>query len=112
MQRYRTSSKELEELARFLRILSNSLSLGILTYLLKKPMCVCELVTALGHRQPCISQHLIQLRKLGIVKSQRDGWNQRYFISSKEISDFMSYLISEWQSNGNDLCQIEDCENE
>jgi len=112
MQKSAPSIEEIEELADFLRILGNSVSLSILICLLDQPMCVCELVSALNHRQPLISQHLMQLRKIGIVNSHREGWNQRYFISSAEGNDFLNNFLDAWQSTIKDRCHSDMAENE
>lgn len=86
-----------EDLAKILRILGNPLNLAILTSLLEEPKCVCDLVGIMHCRQPCISQHLMQLRHEGLVNNQRDGWNKYYYISSVRIKEFLICLLNKWQ---------------
>ncbi len=47
--------------------------------------CVCHLETVLGTRQASISQHLMVLRKAGLVTTQRDGRNIYYKLQQPEV---------------------------
>ncbi len=47
--------------------------------------CVCHLETVLGLRQASISQHLMVLRKAGLVTTQRDGRNIYYKLQQPEV---------------------------
>ena len=45
----------------------------ILGLLASRPMAVNEIARKLGVSQPAVSQHLAQLRDLGLVRARRDG---------------------------------------
>jgi ArsR family transcriptional regulator len=47
--------------------------------------CVCHLEAVLGMRQASISQHLMVLRKAGLVSAQREGRNIFYRLNEPAI---------------------------
>lgn len=86
----------INDLAGFLRLIGNPLRLQILFYLLKEPCCVCELAEKLEQRQPCISQHLMLLRKMGMVNSCHEGWKRSYYLSSEKWIHCLEYMQVNW----------------
>lgn len=86
MQLFNTSQKNIEQWTCVFHLLGNPITFKILLLLKGKPMCVCEIAEALNVRQPCISQHLSKLRKNKIASYSREGWNKKYFITSREIN--------------------------
>lgn len=89
---------DLSDLAEFLRLIGNPLRLQILFHLLEQPCCVCELAETLKQRQPCISQHLMLLRHMGLVDSQHDDWKRIYYISSEKLKHCLDYMQKNWLS--------------
>lgn len=59
--------------------------LAILDILRQGEECVCHMEAALGYRQAYISQQLMMLRKVGLVKDRRDGWNIFYRVTRPDI---------------------------
>lgn len=57
----------------FLKIISDETRLKILLMVLKREMCVCEIIDELGLSQSLISHHLRLLRKNDLVRDERDG---------------------------------------
>ncbi|MBI4583446.1 MAG: helix-turn-helix transcriptional regulator [Planctomycetes bacterium] len=55
------------------RALADLTRLRILRLLLKKELCVCDLVDALEVPQPKVSRHLAYLRRAGLVTARKDG---------------------------------------
>ena len=51
--------------------------------------CVCHLEAMLGQRQAYISQHLMSLRKIGIVRSRREGRNIFYRLRDPRILELI-----------------------
>lgn len=94
---------EVNSLARFLHVIGNPVRLEILFCLLDQPYCVCELSTRLNKRQPCISQHLMVLRREELVQSQHEGWKRYYFIPSEWIKDCLGYMRAHWPGTGASL---------
>ncbi|BAS27373.1 ArsR/SmtB family transcription factor [Limnochorda pilosa] len=78
MPKHRREQAELACAAEALRALGHPDRLRIVRALQAREACVCELVAALGLRQPAISQHLAVLRRARLVKSRRDGLFVRY----------------------------------
>jgi ArsR family transcriptional regulator len=91
----------LEELAaharaasRFLKALSNPIRLRLLYLLGADEMTVSELESALGLRQPAISQQLARLRAEGLIAGRRDGKSVHYRLASEAARRIM-LLLSE-----------------
>jgi ArsR family transcriptional regulator len=57
----------------------------ILLTLGAREACVCHLEAVTGMRQASISQHLMVLRRAGLVTAQRDGRNIFYHLCQPEI---------------------------
>lgn len=52
--------------------------LHILSLLLQRPACVCELVEAMDLQQPTVSHHLAQMRAVGLVIDCREPPDRRW----------------------------------
>lgn len=67
--------KEIEQKAAdFAKALSHPARISILTTLAKRNECICgELVDVLPLSQSTVSQHLIELKKIGIIKGTTEG---------------------------------------
>jgi ArsR family transcriptional regulator len=61
------------QLARVLKALADPSRLRIVNVLSHRGVCVCDLQTVLELSQPFISRHLAYLRKVGVVRDQREG---------------------------------------
>ncbi|MBN1439976.1 MAG: helix-turn-helix transcriptional regulator [Anaerolineales bacterium] len=59
--------------ARVLDAIAPPARLGIIRVLGGGESCVCHLEARLGIRQAALSQHLMALRKAGLIKNRRDG---------------------------------------
>jgi ArsR family transcriptional regulator, arsenate/arsenite/antimonite-responsive transcriptional repressor len=70
------SDSEAGELERLFSILADRQRIKILNLLASADgdsVCVCELVPALGLKQPTVSYHLKQLAQAGLVERERRG---------------------------------------
>ena len=68
------SHGEAERLAGVLKVLADPARLRILSLLAgSREVCVCDLTEPLGLTQPTISHHLKQLRRVGLLESERRG---------------------------------------
>jgi ArsR family transcriptional regulator len=52
--------------------------------------CVCHLEAALGYRQAYISQHLMALREVNLLKTRRDGRFIYYRLSDRRILEVLT----------------------
>ncbi|GAB4524771.1 MAG: metalloregulator ArsR/SmtB family transcription factor [Anaerolineales bacterium] len=62
-----------KKISRTLRHISHPARIRILLTIGEGEACVCHLEAALGYRQAYISQHLMALRKTGLLNSRREG---------------------------------------
>jgi ArsR family transcriptional regulator len=70
------SDSEAGELERLFSVLADRQRIRILNLLAsadEDSVCVCELVPALGLKQPTVSYHLKQLAQAGLVERERRG---------------------------------------
>jgi len=80
----------------FLKTLANPDRLLLLCQLSQSEMCVSELETAVGIKQPTLSQQLTVLRSVNLVNTRRDGKQIYYSISSQEALAIMQLLYDQF----------------
>lgn len=74
-------SKEQNKLAILLKALAHPARIAILQYIIKQNACICnDLVEELGLAQATISQHLKELKNIGIIKGNIEGTSICYCI--------------------------------
>ena len=71
--------------AEMLKALAHPVRLQILDILRDGEQCVCHLEAVLGQRQSYISQHLMMLRKAGLVADRKDGLRVYYSVSDSSV---------------------------
>jgi len=72
------------ELANILKALAHPARIAILQHIIKQQACICnDLVEELGLAQATISQHLKELKSIGIIKGNIEGTSVCYFIDEK-----------------------------
>jgi ArsR family transcriptional regulator len=77
-----TNISPIEQVASLLQILGQESRLQILLAIGEGEPCVCHLEATFGWRQAYLSQHLMALRKAGIVMTSRQGRNIHYRLSN------------------------------
>ena len=75
-----------------LKLLANEDRLLLLCQLSQGEMCVSDLESRLGIRQPTLSQQLGVLRNQGLVETRRDGKNIYYSVASPELLEILGLL--------------------
>ncbi|MDA7717040.1 metalloregulator ArsR/SmtB family transcription factor [bacterium] len=69
------------ELAQFFKILGHPARIAILQYISKQNTCICnDLVEEIGLAQATISQHLKELKSIGLLKGEVEGKSMCYCI--------------------------------
>ncbi|MGO3181940.1 MAG: ArsR/SmtB family transcription factor [Aequorivita sp.] len=69
------------EISRFAKVFGHPARVAILQHLFKIDVCVCgDLVNEIGLAQPTISQHLKELKQLGLIKGNITGTSVCYCI--------------------------------
>ncbi|WP_299668695.1 metalloregulator ArsR/SmtB family transcription factor [uncultured Polaribacter sp.] len=86
-------------IAAIAKVLGHPARIAILEYLLKLKRCVCgDLVKEIGLAQPTISQHLKELKNLGIIKGNIEGTSVCYCIHEenwKKINNVLSQFLNQ-----------------
>ena len=76
-------SDEQNEISVFAKAFAHPARVAILQHLFKINACVCgDLVTIIGLAQPTISQHLKELKNLGLIKGTIEGTSVCYCINT------------------------------
>ncbi len=78
-----------ESIANILALMGKPARIQILMVIREEAACVCHLEAALGLRQASISQHLMVLRRAGLVSTSRDGRNIFYSLARPELGDLL-----------------------
>ncbi len=74
-------TEEQNNIALFAKVLGHPARVAILQHLFKINTCVCgDLVNEIGLAQPTISQHLKELKHLGLIKGNVEGTSVCYCI--------------------------------
>jgi DNA-binding transcriptional ArsR family regulator len=93
------SDRPEEQISKLLSLIGQPARIQILLILGAQEACVCHLEAVLGMRQASISQHLMALRKAGLVTTHRDGRNIFYHLTRPEVVDVLQQVS---QLIGND----------
>jgi len=75
-----------------LRAMAHEVRLSVLCHLMNEPMCVQDLMRAIGANQSNLSQHLAKMRMLGLVTSRKEGQRVIYSIASPELGGLLDAL--------------------
>lgn len=82
-------------LATLLKAIAHPARIAIIQYLVKSDRCICgDLVDELGLAQATISQHLKELKNVGIIKGCIEGASVNYCIDEKVWKQIKSELDS------------------
>lgn len=91
-------TEEQNQLATIAKVLGHPARIAIIQHLFKLNSCVCgDLVNEIGLAQPTISQHLKELKKVGIIKGTIEGTSVCYCINPstwKEIKTLLSSFLN------------------
>ena len=80
---------EQNKLASLLKVLGHPARIAILQYIINQKTCICnDLVDELGLAQATISQHLKELKTMGIIQGSIDGKSVCYCIEEKIWKQF------------------------
>ncbi len=73
----------MKDMARLLAVLADQTRLRLIRLLLRRDLCVCELMDTLRMPQYKISRHLRMLRATGLVEARRSGRWMHYRIARR-----------------------------
>lgn len=77
-------TEEQNRIASIAKVLGHPARIAILQHIIKTDSCICgELVDEIGLAQPTISQHLKELKKIGLIKGSIEGTSVCYCIDKE-----------------------------
>jgi len=95
------------EIALYAKVFGHPARVAILQQLFKINACYCgDLVNEIGLAQPTISQHLKELKHLGLIKGSVEGTSVCYCIDTKnwtKMKETMSHFLNQ------DIATQENC---
>lgn len=101
-------SSQQNELALLAKALAHPARVAIIEHLLKTRACVNgQLVDELGLAQATISQHLRELKAIGIIQGTIEGVSVSYCIDPvrwREIEQLFSQLFGRYSAAGENCC--------
>lgn len=96
------------EIALVFKALSHPAKIAILQYLLSVDSCICgDIVNELPLAQPTVSQHLKELKTVGLIKGTLDGTAICYCIDEKgfeKVRDFFQNINKHIESKKTTCC--------
>lgn len=80
----------LDRMSGFLKVVADRTRLAIVSALLIREMCVCDLAKLLGMEHSAVSHQLAVLRKSDVVRVRQDGKAKYYSLSDEHINTVFS----------------------
>ena len=99
-------TSEQNTVAAIAKVLGHPARIAILEFLMKLETCVCgDLVKDIGLAQPTISQHLKELKKVGLIKGKIEGTSVCYCIDP-ENWDKIRHTLNQFlnRNSANNCC--------
>lgn len=81
--------KKCEELSEILKVLGNPVRLKILKHISGIECCVSEIENKLNLPQSTVSQHLAILKRMGIVKAERQHKEVNYILVDSFVKELL-----------------------
>jgi|TARA_B110000902_G_scaffold125029_1_gene145923 DNA-binding transcriptional ArsR family regulator len=86
-------SQTQNELASIAKVLGHPARIAILQYIIATKACICgDLVNEIGLAQPTISQHLKELKNIGIIQGTIEGTSVCYCINNNRWTEIKTTL--------------------
>ena len=86
-------SDEQNELANLFKAISHPARIAIIQYLLTVDTCICgDIVNELPLAQPTVSQHLKELKNVGIIKGTIEGTAICYCLNPEKMEKIENYF--------------------
>jgi DNA-binding transcriptional ArsR family regulator len=83
------------EIAKYAKALAHPARIAIIQLLLKRQTCICgDIVDELPISQSTVSQHLKELKEVGLIKGEIDGTSVCYCLDEKEWSKASSLIVN------------------
>ena len=100
-------TSEQVNLAQLLKVLGHPARIAIVQSIIRTNKCICgDLVTEIGLAQSTISQHLKELKSVGLIQGTIEGTSMCYCINSKNWNKLKDELLLLFNSAN---CEDGDC---
>ena len=87
-------SEQQNKIALFAKAFGHPARVAILQHLFRLDTCVCgDLVDEIGLAQPTISQHLKELKQLGLIKGNIEGTSVCYCIDKENWTSMKAIML-------------------
>lgn len=84
---------EQNKISAFAKVFGHPARVAILEHLFKSDACICgDLVDVIGLAQPTISQHLKELKNIGLIKGNVEGTSVCYCIHTENWTKMKSVI--------------------
>lgn len=106
----------MKTMARLFWLLSDETRLRILLLLVRRELCVCQLMGVLGISQPLISRNLSLLWDAGLLDERRQGKLSFYSVkkdlpaAAEQVLDALKRQLRSDPTLGRDLRSLKDCQ--
>ena len=98
-------TEEQNSIAAIAKVLGHPARIAILEFLMKLETCVCgDLVKDIGLAQPTISQHLKELKKVGLIKGTIEGTSVCYCIDQENWNKIKNTINHFLNKNSAENC--------
>jgi len=92
-------------MAQLLKVLGHPARLAILDYISRQKACICnDIVDEIGLAQPTISQHLKELKNIGLIEGEIDGKKVCYCINMEKWDSIQGVLDGFFESTRLNCC--------
>lgn len=93
-------TEEQNRLAVLFKVLGHPARIAILQHIINQKSCICnDLVDELGLAQATISQHLKELKNVGIIRGTIEGKSVCYCIEEKVWNDIQNKFVGFFNQN-------------
>ncbi len=98
-------STQQNRLATIFRVLANPARIAILQYLSRQKGCICnDLVAEIGLAQPTISQHLKELKQIGLIQGEIEGKKICYCINHEKWMELQHHMHAFFENTQENCC--------
>tara|TARA_R110002072_G_scaffold163868_1_gene316774 strand:- start:460 stop:792 length:333 start_codon:yes stop_codon:yes gene_type:complete len=88
-------TEQQNKISLFAKVFGHPARVSILQHLFKIDSCVCgDLVNEIGLAQPTISQHLKELKNLGLIKGNIEGTSVCYCIHKENWTEMKTLMLA------------------
>jgi len=91
-------TSEQNRIASLAKVIGHPARVAILQLLISRRSCICgEIVEEIGLSQPTISQHLKEMKNVGLIQGEIEGTRVCYCINKKVLSEIREIFNSSFK---------------